>query len=72
MVIRMIYLLIERWSLVLLLLGILLFGILLVISGFKVKSNKKYLRIALSILGIITIIITLYGIVFLLLIGFNS
>lgn len=66
----MLNLFIENLGLNLIFLIIMLAGIILIVITFKI--NSKSTKIFLGLLGIITIIIGLYGFLFVMLFGYNS
>lgn len=66
----MLNLFLNRLGLNLIFLLIILIGIFLIISTFK--ANGKSTKIILCLLGIITMLIGLYGLLFVLFFGYNS
>lgn len=68
----MINLIKDRLPLIFLFLILIFIGVLLLISMFRIKSNNKFIKVILCCLGLLTLGLGLYGILFVLFFGFNS
>lgn len=66
------YIIFNHLGLISTFLVIILLGIFLIVTAFKINTNKKFINVILGLLGIATITIGTYGLFFMVFLGFNS
>ncbi|MEG0731776.1 MAG: hypothetical protein RR470_05235 [Vagococcus sp.] len=68
----MLHLLVDRWFFILLALPLILLGIFMIVSLFKIKQKSKLLVFFLLITGLCSLTLGLYSLLFIVFFGVNT
>ncbi|MEG0550381.1 MAG: hypothetical protein RR554_04420 [Vagococcus sp.] len=68
----MLHLLVDRWFFILLALTLVLLGVFMIVSLFKIKQKSKLLVFFLLITGLCSLILGLYSLLFIVFFGVNT